>query len=106
MSLDDIFMSAQSALGLPEMVAMLLGGVMFGAFILWLNETISSGDTGVRYVMLIFVIAGLIFFISRGSALYFAQSTLWPRNIGFAILWVIYCLSMGVGLMLRRRATR
>ncbi len=103
MTLDDILASAASALGFAEMVAMLLGGVMFGAFVIWLSPAISTGATSIRYVVMVFAIAGLVFFISRGSALFFDQSNLWPRNIGFSVLWVVYCIAMGCGLAVRKR---
>lgn len=102
-TLDQIFQSASSALGLPEMVAMVLGGVLFGMFVLSLSQPVRSGDVATGYVVMIAVMTGLVFFVSRGSALFFDQSALWPRNIGFGVLWLIYCLSMWVGLDLRSR---
>jgi hypothetical protein len=100
---NDFWATATSSFGLIETVAMILGGLGFGAFVIWLSPTIRSGVTTTPYLVLILTMLGLVFFIGRGAALYFEDSRLWPRNVGFAGLWVVYCVAVGVGISVRRR---
>jgi hypothetical protein len=105
-TLDAFLAMALSAFGFVESVAVIIAGVLFGAVILW--SMIPAGaaiHASFRYAGLITSLLGLAFFASRGAALYYDHSVLWPRNVGFALLWVVYCVSMGAGLALRRRLT-
>jgi hypothetical protein len=100
---NDFWATATSSFGLAETGAMILGGFLFGASVIWLSPPVRSVVTTTPYLVLILTMLGLVFFISRGAALYFDGSALWPRNVGFGGLWVVYCLAMGAGISVRRR---
>lgn len=84
------------------LVAMLLGGFLFGAAILWQTPALRLGGTPLLYVGFVFGMAGLVFFLGRGVVLYLDNDVLWPRTVGFILLWQAYVVAVLCGLRVRR----
>lgn len=98
--------SGFTAVDVPSLVATILGGLGMGWFVLWLNPAARQPHVSMVYVAVILAMLGLLFFGARGMALYIDGSSLWPRNLGFTVLWVVYSISITLGLEARRRMAR
>jgi hypothetical protein len=98
----EILQSALSALGPVETVGTFVTGLLAGWFISWPIRR----DSHLFPVVWGIALVGLLFFVSRGLSLYVDGSRLWPRNIGFSIIWTGYCIALGLGMALRRRLAK
>lgn len=52
------------------------------------------------------LVSGLSFFVLVAVARYFDGAPTWSRNLGTAVLWVLFCLCAWIGIALRRRSRR
>lgn len=101
MTFDAFFAAAVSPLD-PFTVALTLAtGSLTGSAVLWQFPRMHTAGTD--YLFAITFSMGVLFFMARLMSLYFTASPLWPRNIGFSILWLGYTLCIVGGVRFRQK---